>query len=67
LHVLNFEMEGATLFTQCATNGWRAGMVAGVLVNRNTQEMPDPAVHDQVEDNAVTTVVEAARRLATPS
>jgi uridine phosphorylase len=63
LHVLNYEMEGATLFTQCATNGWRAGMVAGVLVNRTTQEIPDAAVHDQVEDNAVTTVVEAARRL----
>jgi uridine phosphorylase len=63
LHVLNYEMEGATLFTQCATNGWRAGMVAGVLVNRNTQEIPDASVHDQVEANAVATVVEAARRL----
>ena len=64
LHVLNYEMEGATLFTQCATNGWRAGMVAGVLVNRGTQEIPDDAVHDQVEENAVRTVVEAARHLA---
>ncbi len=63
LHVLNFEMESATLFTQCATNGWRAGMVAGVLVNRTTQEIPDPSVHDRVEANAVATVVEAARRL----
>jgi uridine phosphorylase len=63
LHVLNYEMESATLFTQCSTNGWRAGMVAGVLVNRTTQEMPDPAVHDRVESNAVRTVVEAARRL----
>lgn len=64
LHVLNYEMESATLFTQCATNGWRAGMVAGVLVNRTTQEMPDASVHDDVESNAVRTVVEAARRLA---
>jgi len=63
LHVLNYEMEGATLLTQCATNGWRAGMVAGVLVNRTAQEIPDPAVHDTVESNAVTTVVEATRRL----
>ena len=63
LHVLNYEMESATLFTQCATNGWRAGMVAGVLVNRGTQEIPDASVHDQVESNAVRTVVEAARRL----
>ncbi len=64
LHVLNYEMEGATLFTQCATNGWRAGMVAGVLVNRGTQEIPDAAVHHEVESNAVRTVAEAARHLA---
>ena len=63
LHVLNYEMESATLFTQCATNGWRAGMVAGVLVNRTQQEIPDDAVHDAVESNAVSVVVEAARRL----
>ena len=43
LHVLNYEMESATLFTQCAVNGWRAGMVAGVLVNRTQQEIPDPS------------------------
>ena len=64
LHVLNYEMESATLFTQCAANGWRAGMVAGVLVNRNAQEIPDDAVHDRVEDNAVSVVVEAARTLS---
>ena len=63
LHVLNYEMESATLFTQCAANGWRAGMVSGVLVNRNAREMPDPSVHDTVETNAVRTVVAAARRL----
>ena len=38
-------------------------MVAGVLANRCAQEIPDAAVHDQVESNAVRTVVEAARRL----
>jgi uridine phosphorylase len=60
LHVLNYEMESATLFTQCAANGWRAGMVAGVLVNRTQQEIPDPSVHGQVESNAVDVVVRAA-------
>lgn len=64
LHVLNYEMESATLFTMCAANGWRAGMVAGVLVNRTAQEIPDDAVHDRVEDAAVDVVVEAARSLA---
>lgn len=64
LHVLNYEMEGATLFTMCAANGWRAGMVAGVLVNRTQQEIPDESVHARVERAAVTVVVEAARQLA---
>lgn len=63
LHVLNYEMESATLFTQCATNGWRAGMVAGVLVNRTQQEFPSPEMHDRVEANAVDVGVAAARRL----
>jgi len=64
LHVLNYEMEGATLFTMCAANGWRAGMVAGVLVRRTTQEIPDASVHEMVEHAAVSVVVDAARRLA---
>lgn len=63
LHVLNYEMESATLFTQCAVNGWRSGMVAGVLVNRTQQEIPDPSVHAQVERNAVDVVVRAAASL----
>jgi uridine phosphorylase len=64
LHVLNYEMESATLFTQCAVNGWRAGMVAGVLVNRTQREIPDPNVHARVEAAAVDTVVRAAAMLA---
>lgn len=64
LHVLNYEMESATLFTMCSANGWRAGMVTGVLVNRTRQEMPSDADHDRVEANAVAVAVEAARRLA---
>ena len=64
LHVLNYEMEGATLFTMCAANGWRAGMVAGVLVNRTAQEIPDASVHDAVEEAAVNVVTAAARSLA---
>ena len=64
LGVLNYEMESATLFTMCATNGWAAGCVAGVLVNRHDQEIPDPAVHESVESRAVEVVVDAARRLS---
>ncbi len=64
LHVLNYEMESATLFTQCAANGWRAGMVAGVLVNRTQQEIPDASVHARVESAAVEVVAAAAAALA---
>jgi len=63
LHVLNYEMESATLLTMCAANGWRAGMVAGVLVNRTQREIPDAGSHEQVEANAVSVVAAAARAL----
>lgn len=63
--VMNYEMESATLLTMCATQGLRAGMVAGVIVNRLQQETPDVAVLQQTESDAVTIVVEAARLLLT--
>jgi len=63
LHVLNYEMESATLFTMCAANGWRAGMVAGVLVNRTRQEIPDESAIAGAEENAVRVVVDAAALL----
>jgi uridine phosphorylase len=61
--VLNYEMESATLFTMCASSGWRAGCVAGVLVNRTQQEMPDAEVIARAEAGATDVVVAAARQL----
>lgn len=63
LGVLNYEMESATLFTMCAANGWRAGCVAGVIVNRHEQEIPDDAVLEEIETRSIAVVVDAARRL----
>lgn len=63
LNVLNYEMESATLFTMCSANGWRSGMVAGVLVNRNSGETPDPSAHAVAVKNSVEVVLEAAARL----
>jgi len=63
LGVLNYEMESATLFTMCATNGWRAGCVAGVLVNRTTDETPESDASARVESTSIGIVVDAARRL----
>ena len=63
LGVLNYEMESATLFTMCASQGWRAGCIAGVIVNRTEQEIPDEATMKQTEANAVSIVVAAAEKL----
>ncbi len=62
--VLNYEMESATLFTMCSSQGWRAGCVAGVLVNRHQQETPDESTIGMAETNAVNVVIAAARMLA---
>lgn len=61
--VLNFEMESATLFTMCATEGLRAGCIAGVIVNRTSQETPDEAVAAEVESTVIGAVLDAARTL----
>ncbi len=61
--VLNYEMESATLLTMCASHGLRAGCVAGVIVNRTQDEIPDAERLASVEPNAIAIVVEAARRL----
>ena len=63
--VMNYEMESATLLTMCASQGLRAGMVAGVIVNRTQQEIPDAAIMQSTESQAVRIVIDAARRLLT--
>ena len=63
LGVLNYEMESSTLFTMCASQGWRAACVAGVIVNRTQQEIPDEATMKQTEIKAVSIVVAAAKKL----
>ncbi|GLP95894.1 uridine phosphorylase [Paraferrimonas sedimenticola] len=63
LGVLNYEMESATLFTQCAALGLQAGCVAGVLVNRGGGEFPDSASIAQAEERAIATVIAASKRL----
>ena len=63
LGVLNYEMESSTLFTQCRANGWRAGCVSGVIVNRHSQEIPDEEVAEAVEDTTIAIAVDGARRL----
>jgi uridine phosphorylase len=61
--VLNYEMEAATLFTMCASQGLRAGCVAGVLVNRAQTETPDEETARRIEATTAAVAIDAARRL----
>lgn len=63
LNVMNYEMESATLFTMCSALGLRAGMVAGAIVNRTQQEIPNEATIHQTEQTAIEIVVKAAELL----
>ncbi len=47
----------------CATQGLRAGCVAGVIANRLSSEVPDEHAAEQVEVTTRRVVIEAARRL----
>lgn len=60
---MNYEMESSTLFTMCSALGLRAGMVAGVIVNRTQQEIPNEATIKQTEEKAVSVVIAAAQAL----
>jgi uridine phosphorylase len=61
--VLNYEMESATLFTMCSSQGLRAGCVGGVLVRRAQQETPSEQDARRIEATSIDVVVGAARRL----
>ena len=58
--VLNYEMESATLLTICTSQGLRAGMVAGVIVNRTQQEIPNAETMAKTESDAIKIVLGAA-------
>jgi len=63
LGVLNYEMEASTLFTMCSANGWQAACVAGVIVNRTQQEIPNESTMKNTEVNAIAIAVEAVKLL----
>jgi uridine phosphorylase len=61
--VLNYEMESATLFTMCATEGLQAGCVAGVLINRNHGEIPNPQEVSVIETKVIKVAFQALKNL----
>ncbi len=56
LHVLNFEMESAPLFTIANAFGLKAGCISSVMVNRTQNEIPDDKVLAQAEQNLASAV-----------
>ena len=63
LGVLNYEMESSTLFTMCSSQGWKAACIAGVIVNRTQQEIPNEETMKKTEVGAISLVVAAAKKL----
>lgn len=53
LQVLSFEMEAATIFTQCAAYGLSAAAVLGVLLNRNRDEFPSEQSMAKTEERVI--------------
>ncbi len=63
LHVLNYEMEAATLLTLTAAMGLAGGTVAGVVVNRARGESIPKTALELGEHNGVTVAVRAVQLL----
>lgn len=63
LHVLNYEMESATLLTLANALGLRAGCAAGVVVNRASSEQVSPEGLKAGEENALRVCVAAIAHL----
>lgn len=63
LHVLNYEMESATLFTMGAALGLRTGMVAAVIAHRCFSEAIQEKIAHQAEDQAIRIAIDACHRL----
>jgi uridine phosphorylase len=64
LHVLNYEMESATLLTMCAALGLRAGCVSGVVDRWGEEEQITPEASALAQDNVIRVAVTAVRALA---
>ncbi len=62
LHVLNYEMESATLFTMTSAFGLKGAMVASVIAQRGSDESPDDSILPLAEERLARCIKEALRR-----
>ncbi|URJ25090.1 uridine phosphorylase [Candidatus Blochmannia ocreatus (nom. nud.)] len=63
--VISYEMESATLLTMCLTQKLKAGMVAGVVINRAKNETPNCKIIQSAEEHAIKVVIEGAHIILT--
>lgn len=63
LHVLNYEMEAATLLAVCSVFGLRAGCVCGAVVNRTRSEQINTELVATAEGNAIQVATHAMASL----
>lgn len=63
--VLSYEMESSTLLTMCASQGLKAGVVVGVVVNRINEDIPSLSAVSNAENVAIRVGVKAASILLT--
>ncbi len=63
LHVLNYEMEAATLFTAASSCGLKAGAINGVIVNRNKSEHISKSGLELGENNVMNAAKETVHLL----
>lgn len=61
--VISYDMESATLLTMCASQGLKAGVVVGVIVNRSTKEIPNTTDLQNAEYSSIKVGIEASRIL----
>ncbi len=61
LHVLNYEMESATLFTMTSAFGLKGAMVASVIALRGSDEAPDDSILPLAEKRLASCIKEALR------
>lgn len=63
--VMSYEMESSTLLTMCASQGLKAGVIVGVIINRIYSEIPNVVSLCNIENTAIKSGIEAARTLLT--
>lgn len=61
--VMGYEMESATLLTMCLSQGLKAGVVVGIVVNRMQREKPNFSSVQVAENTAIKVGIEGARIL----